>query len=138
MYTVENRVGRLVETRVVSLTDDEVRMFTEEHRRMGERLRRFVIVADYRAVKIFPPSVAEALQRLMSGMNPAVERSALLVEAGHATNFMQVERIVRQAAHPERRAFRDPRELTAWLGEKLDADERRRLEQFLAQPAASG
>ncbi len=132
MYTVENHVGHLVETRVQQIeTDEELQRFIGAHRAMGERLGQFVICADYRPVTIFPPSVAEGLQRLMSALNPAVRRSAILVAPHHATNYLQVERIVRAAGHSERRSFRARAELSAFLAPALSPDERARLEVFL-------
>ncbi len=44
---------------------------------------------------------------------------------------MQIQRMIREANNPSRRAFRDPSELFEWLSEVLDAKERVRLRELL-------
>ena len=44
---------------------------------------------------------------------------------------LQVERMIRDANNPARRAFRDVGVLQTWLGEVLAAAEKTRLQEFL-------
>jgi hypothetical protein len=53
----------------------------------------------------------------------------------NATFALQVERIIRNAASPQRRAFRTHDELRGWLREVLGAEERVRLARFLNETA---
>lgn len=132
MHKAENAVGRLVEVRFASpLTLDEVKEFVTEHRAITNRLaRKYVGVVDLLQADVFPIPVAEALIQLLSGMAPMVERTALLIRES-ALFALQVERVIRNSNHPDRRVFRDPEQLKAWLGEVLDPTERARLERFV-------
>ncbi len=132
MHKAENAVGRLVEVRFASpLTLDEVKEFVGEHRAITNRLaRKYVGVVDLLQADVFPIPVAEALIQLLSGMAPMVERTALLIRES-ALFALQVERVIRNSNHPDRRVFRDPEQLKAWLGEVLDPTERARLERFV-------
>ena len=134
MYSVEQRQGRLVETRLdVLATVEEVRQFGARFGAVVAALphKQVVICGDYRGVRVFAPDVAERFTAMLSTANPRVERSAILLAADHATAILQIERTVKQAANPGRRTFRVAAELEAWLGEVLDADEKKRLHQFL-------
>ena len=136
MFTVEHRVGRLLETRTANLaTLDEVAAFGARFREVASALTapQVVICGDYRGMRIFSPDVAERFVVMLTAANPRVERSAILCSPDHATALLQIERTVRQAANPSRRTFRDAAELTAWLGEVLTPDERARVAAFLAQ-----
>jgi hypothetical protein len=44
---------------------------------------------------------------------------------------LQIARMIREANHPHRRAFRDPRSVVAFLGEIATARERSRIEKIL-------
>jgi hypothetical protein len=80
---------------------------------------------------VFAPDVAEKFCALLVAANPRVERSAILLDAEQAVAALQIERTVKQAGTSSRRAFRVVAELEAWLGEVLDADEKKRLHAFL-------
>jgi hypothetical protein len=132
-WTVEVRVGRLVEGRPLALkTKEDAIAYADAFRRLVPGLKRGVICADYRAVAVFPPVVADELARLMSDMNPYIERSAILVAAEHATNALQVQRVVRETHNENRRRFTDRNELEHWLGEVLTPAEQARLKEFLS------
>ncbi len=134
MFSVESHTGRLVETRTSSLASlDEVSQFGARFREVaqgaGDRL--LVVCGDYRGMRILSPEVAEKFVAMLTVNNPRIERSAVLCAADHPTAVLQLERTVRLAANPSRRTFRDPAELTAWLGEVLTMEERTRLALFL-------
>ena len=134
MWTAQNRVGRLIEGRIQALRTQEeaVAYATEFHRLIRLVGEPVVICADYRAVGVFPPAVADELQKLMQATNPVIVRSAALVSVDHATNVMQVERVVRESGSSLRRKFVDQRGLQSWLGEILTPVEKDRLAAFLA------
>lgn len=132
MHKAQNVVGRLVEVRFASpLTLDEVRQFVGEHHAIIKKLtRKYVGVVDLLQADVFPVPVAETLIQLLSGVAPQVERTALLIRDS-AVFALQVERVIRNSNHPDRRVFREPEALQAWLGEVLDIQEQARLGQFL-------
>lgn len=133
-FIVQNRVGRLVEGRILELrTLDAATRYCDAFRRLVPAGSRKVVCVDYRPVRVFPPEVAEELGRLMASMNDWVERAAILVAQEHSTNALQVERLARASGHPDRRRFFDASALQAWLTEVLTPEERARLATFLAE-----
>jgi hypothetical protein len=132
MHKAQNVVGRLVEARFASpLTLDEIQQYVAEHHAITNRLaRKYVGVVDLLQADVFPVPVAETMIKLMSGMAQQVERTAFLIRES-ALFALQVERVIRNSNHPDRRAFRDPEALKDWLGEVLDPLEQNRLAQFV-------
>ena len=132
MHKIQNIVGRLVEVRVAPpLTVEEVKQFVDEHKATVSRIQdRYVGVVDLRRADIFGADVTDALIQLLSRMAERVERTAFLI--GESAVFaLQIERVIRNAANPNRRTFREPEPLKEWLGEVLNAGERFRLNRFL-------
>jgi len=127
--------GRLVEVRLASpLSLEEVHQFALEYKtKTGAIHGKYVGVVDITHATLFPAPVAEALIQLLSRAAEHVERTAVLVgeRATSATFAMQVERIIRNAASPNRRAFRTVDALRDWLREVLTVEERVRLARFL-------
>ncbi len=132
MHKAQNLVGRLVEARFASpLALEEVTQFVAEHRAIINRLaRKYVGVVDLLQADVFPVPVAQGLIQLLSGVAPQLERTALLIRDS-AVFALQVERVIRNSNHPDRRVFRDPEALKEYLGEVLDAPEQARLAQFV-------
>ena len=65
-----NRYGRLVLARVVNLTTDaDVAAYTAGFGAVRAVLKSGVLCADHRAVRIYPPIVAEGLVALFTGIN---------------------------------------------------------------------
>ncbi|MDD9943267.1 MAG: hypothetical protein OXU20_19670 [Myxococcales bacterium] len=89
-----------------------------------------IYCVDCSRMKLFAPEVAEALVALMKSDNPLIDRTGVLVN-GSATFGMQVERMLREADNPRRRAFRDPQELADWLCDAAEADAVRELRTSL-------
>lgn len=132
MHKAQNVVGRLVEVRLASPVNlDETRLLVEDLRSILKRLaRKYIGVVDLLQADVFPAQVAETLIQLLSGIAPQVERTGFLI--GDSALFaLQVERVIRNSNHPERRAFRDSEALKEWLGEVLDISEQARLVQFV-------
>ena len=132
MHTVENVTGRLVEVRVATpLTLEEVQQFIREHQTAISRIPgRYVGVVDLLHADVFPADVAQRLIQLLSVMADRVERTAFLI-GDSAVFALQIERVLRNTANPNRKAFREPDQLSAWLGEILTPAERSRLGLFL-------
>jgi hypothetical protein len=132
MYRVENRAGRLIEVKLASpLVIEEVEQFTQQYIAVVRKIPvRYVGVVNLLEAYVFPKAVADGLMKLLSGAAAHVERSALLI--GESAVFgLQVERLIREANNPNRRAFRNGQELVAWLGEVLTAAEKKELERFI-------
>jgi hypothetical protein len=139
MYKIDHVAGRLVEVRLATpLSLDEVHQFALEYKQKAGAIHgKYVGVVDITHATLFPAPVAEALIQLLSRAAEHVERTAILVGEGanSATFAMQVERIIRNAASPNRRAFRRVDELREWLREVLTVEERVRLARFLVESA---
>ena len=135
MYRIDNLAGRLVEVRLASpLSLEEVHQFALEYKAKASAIHgKYVGVVDITHATLFPAPVAEALIQLLSRAAEQVERTAVLVGEGGATFGMQVERIIRNAASPNRRAFRTVEPLRDWLREVLTVEERVRLARFLVE-----
>jgi len=132
MHKAQNVVGRLVEVRVASpLALDEVQQLVGELQAIIKRLaRNYVGVVDLLQAEVFPVPVAETLIKLLSGVAPQLDRTAFLIRDS-AVFALQVERVIRNSNHPDRRVFREPGALQEWLGEVLDVQEQARLAQFV-------
>jgi hypothetical protein len=134
MYYVEKHVGRLIEVKLASpLTTEDVQQFIQKHLALMQTIPgKYVGVVNLLDAHVFPPAVAQMLSQMLSGASSHVERTALLI--GESAIFsLQVERVIRDAQNPNRRTFRNPRELITWLSEVLNPAEQRQLERFLAE-----
>lgn len=108
-----------------------MKLFVGEHQAIIKRLaRKYVGVVDLLQADVFPVPVAESLIHLLSVVSPQLERTAFLIKDS-ALFALQVERVIRNSTHTQRRAFRDPESLKEWLGEVLDPVEQSRLTQFV-------
>lgn len=138
MHSVQNIAGRLIEIRVESpLTPNEFGQFVEELKATASRIPgRYVAVSDLQRASVFPPEIAETLIQLLSQLSDRVERAAFLI-GGSAVLALQIERVLRNAANPNRRTFREIEPLKEWLGEILNENERYRVDSFLADGSGS-
>jgi len=134
MMQCERRVGRLCEVSArPPFTVDEADAQVLRVRLLVTASKQpLVFCSDVRAVTVLPPEIANRMVALMRVDNPLIERHAFLVPDSSIFG-MQVERMLRDAANPVRRAFRDAGELTRWLGEVLAREEARRLDEFLGR-----
>jgi len=140
MITIENRVGRLIETRLVSpLLDAEFGQFQSERERLMRSVGQDrVVCIDLSRVQILPPDQADAFLNLLRGSRPGLTRNAFLLPPNQAILALQFSRLIRQANNPARRAFQSRVELVAWLAEVLRPPELARLEAFLdSEPSAA-
>lgn len=139
MITIENRVGRLIETRFIPpLPAAELAAFDRER----ERLMRLrgpdrVVCVDLSALHVLQPEQADHFVEFLRLSRPGLTRNAFLLPQGEAVLALQVARILREARHPGRRAFQSSAELVRWLGEVLQPDEAARLEAFLIEGSSA-
>lgn len=136
-YTIESRVGRLIEARVLRLsTREDADAYSDalaaEVRRHGEAP---VLCADHRPVRIYPQAPADRLVELFQDMNSRLERIAIVVAPTNATILLQLERIVREARFEKRKVFREAAGALEHLASSLDARELARARAFLAAPS---
>jgi len=134
MYSVANHAGRLIEVKLTSpLTLADVQQFTEKHLAVMAKIpAKYVGVVNLLEAHVFEPAVADRLSQLMAAAASHVERSAYLI--GESAIFsMQVERVIRESNSPNRRAFRNGRELVAWVSEILTPPEQIELERFIRE-----
>jgi hypothetical protein len=134
MFSVEIRVGRLLEIRMESpLSDAEVLEFRNLTSAAVVTANRPIIVCtDLLRARVFSPESAAQITAMMQRDNPLVERNAVLV--GESALFsMQIERMLREAGPRSRRTFREAVPLKKWLKEVLTDDELWRLSIFIQE-----
>jgi hypothetical protein len=132
-FIVDFRVGRLLEIRVWHLrcVDEMLSLsagLASEARKLSSPP---IIFADYRRSRPFPQDVADAWSRCMRAFNKSVALSAILLDPSNETFNLQLERVVRCACNPSRRAFCDPRELRDWFARMSTTEELARLDDLL-------
>ena len=133
MYRVERRVGRLVEIRIwspVSLEEAD-RWGTDHDAVVASVGGPYVCLVDLVDATVFPPDVVKRYVETMRSEHQLLRTATLLSPS--PTLGLQIQRMIREANHPERRAFRDATELAAWLGEVLTEPERLRLAELLGE-----
>jgi hypothetical protein len=135
MYTIVNRVGRLIEITIRSpVSLGEAARWQRDHdatvARVAGPYACFVDVVD---ATVFPPEVADAYVATMRN-EPQLLRTGILLNEDRVLS-LQVQRMIREGNAPSRRTFREAAELEAWLGEVLTPAERARLAQRLAERA---
>jgi hypothetical protein len=134
MFTVECRVGRLLEIRMTSPLElaDVLDFRSLVTQRILEAPRPVIACTDLRRARIFAPEAAIELTAMMKHDNPKLLRNAFLV--GESALFsLQIERLLREAGPLSRRTFRDTNEARQWLKDQLDEQERWRLSQFVIE-----
>jgi hypothetical protein len=138
-YTVETRVGRLIEARVHALLSradaDAYGVAVIAATGKCPPGKAPVLCADHRAAGIYPPEVADRLVELFRPNNTRFSRIAILVASNNATLQIQLQRLTREAGFENRRVFREPKGALAHLEAALDARELDRAHTFLAEIA---
>jgi hypothetical protein len=137
MYTISNHVGRLVEIYIwspVSL-EETVRWARDHQAVIDAVVGPYVCFVDLVDATIFPPEIVNAYVSTMKS-EPRLLRTGTLLNPS-PTFGLQIQRMIREANHPDRKAFRAPEELVTWLGAVLEPAERTRL-QALASRRLTG
>jgi hypothetical protein len=134
VWSIERRVGKLVEIRIWSpVTLEETAPWGEAHDALVSKIDGpYVCLVDLIDATVFPQDVVEGYVKTMKNEPNLVRTGTILNKS--PTFGMQIQRMIREADNPNRRAFRDPSELYEWLAEVLDAKERVRLREILERP----
>jgi len=137
MFAAECSVGRLVEAwalRFDSVSD--VAMFGMQAAQAIAKARgNIVICSDYSNLQALPSDVFPAFVEVLRRANPRLERAALVMPHKGTSLRHQMEALLRQATHPNRRLCADSAEARAWLSSLLNREEQVRLDQFLRERA---
>ena len=135
MYTITHHTGRLLEIRIWSpVSLEEAVRWGKDHEDMVNSIRGpYICFVDLTFATVFPQDVVDAYVATMKN-EPRLLRTATLLNQS-PTLGMQIQRMIREANHPDRKVFRDPDELSRWLAEVLDAPEQGRLSQLLRDRA---
>jgi hypothetical protein len=137
MYSVENHVGRLIEVRLATpFSEEELDACIVRIRStVVANPQKIVFAVDVVGVDVLPPETADKFLAMMRADNPKVERAAYFLPPRRAIVGLQLERMIRDAKGPLRKAFRDVEGMRAWLSEALNAHEQMQLDRFLASIA---
>src|SRR5262245_17221620 len=135
MLTVARTVGRLVEAimRDPVTSEDLDGVDRAMAQALGGLPGTGVVFADYSQTRFLLLEDAAHLVQMFRRHNSRIERSAIVVSASSAVGVLQMERVIREANHVSRRAFRDARDAAAWLDEVLTSPERTRLRIALSK-----
>jgi hypothetical protein len=133
-FNVKCWVGRLIEIRLEWVNGvGEVLKMEEDLRQAFMQIGTGAIIcADCRGIEVLSPAVSDALLETFKRDNPRLLRSALLLSPANAVFNLQVERLLREAGNPARRAFRAAEPLLSWLSEVLVPEELLRARQMFA------
>jgi hypothetical protein len=130
-FTIERRVGRLVEVRIVApLSTEDLTQFPLQFTSAAGQ-EQVVACADMRGLNLLGPGMSEEFGQNLRQGNSIVLRSALLVPKSAAAVKLQMNRMTREAGVAIRRVFDDPLPLCQWMSEVLTAEEATRLASFL-------
>lgn len=131
MWSIDRRVGKLVEIRIWSpVTLEETVPWGVAHDSLVSKIEGpYVCLVDLTDATVFPQDVVEGYVKTMKNETDLVRTGTILNKS--PTFGMQIQRMIREANNPNRRAFRDPKELFDWLSEVLDEKERARLRELL-------
>jgi hypothetical protein len=132
-FTVEHRVGRLVQTRVTALTDlrDMCNMQAALHSVLSGVVGQAVICTDWTQLRVLSPGIAESVCQMLTTTNNKVLRGAILLDPEQATFNLQVDRVIREAGSLSRRTFRDTVKMVNWLAEVTTPEEVACAREFL-------
>jgi hypothetical protein len=127
------RVGRLVEIRVRRLASisDVDSLNAAVHSAVDSIGSGVVICSDHRRAAPVTGDIANNWSRAMRRTNPAIARSAFLLDPSNTMFNAQLTRIVLCSASENRRIFADVKELDDWLDGTLTKTEKEALAAFL-------
>jgi hypothetical protein len=131
MYSIENKVGRLVEITLWSpVAKEEAAPWAELHDRVVASVGGpYFCLVDLARATVFPPDAVEAYVATMKN-EPLLIRTGTLLGRS-PTLHLQILRMIKEANNMQRKAFRDPNEVLAFLSEIASPAERARLTEVL-------
>ena len=123
----------MLEIRIWSpVAADEAEPWAREHDRIVRALvGEYVCFVDLVGATVFPPAAVAAYTAVMKD-EPRLRRTATLL-GDSPVQGLQVERMLRDADNPVRRAFKDPQAVLAWLDPVLGPLERVRMRSVMRQ-----
>lgn len=133
MWSIVHEVGVLVEIRIWSpVSADEAVPWAAEHARTIAKIDDdYVCFVDLVGATVFPPNAVAAYTAVMKD-EPRLCRTGTLLGA-NPVQGLQVDRMLRDADNPMRRAFQAPQQVLAWLDPVLGPLERVRLRNVMRQ-----
>jgi hypothetical protein len=133
VFSVQNKVGQLLEIRVASpfTLEDAGALFKQIYRTMPKDRGKSRVIADLRGLRIVDPQIIDMVVGMMRIDNPMVERNAFLLPDSGALVLIQSERMLKELGAESRRAFRNRTDAEKWLGEVLSPEEKLRMRRFL-------
>jgi hypothetical protein len=137
-FSVDNRVGRLIEFRAFSPTnaEDLPEFVTLVRAAVLKPKTKVVICCDMRGNLVMHPDTAGKVVEVLRADNPLVERAGYLVDG--AVFGLQIERIIREAKNENRRTFSSIPKLVGFLSAALTPAEIKRLQAFLEESPHRG
>jgi hypothetical protein len=131
VWSIDRVAGKLVEIRIASpVSLEETVPWSAAHDALIASIDGpYVCFVDLVDATVFPADVVNGYVKTMRNEERLLRTGTLLNTS--PTLGMQIHRMIREANHPSRRAFHEPRELFEWLAEVLDRDERDRLRDLL-------
>jgi hypothetical protein len=129
---IRNQVGRLIEVVVESPTTSAEwkalpKQLSSIHSRISEK---YMYCANISRAKLLQPEEAEPMKKIMYLDNPRLVRTAIYLGSNSAILMLQMERLIREAGNPARKAFRDPQKLISWMAEVTTPEEEQRIREI--------
>ncbi|HEX8112967.1 MAG TPA: hypothetical protein VF516_34785 [Kofleriaceae bacterium] len=132
MIDIRNQVGRLIEVTIESpTTTSEWKAIPGQLTPIHGRLPgKYMYCANISRARLLRPEEVEPMKKIMQLDNPRLLRTALYLGSNSATLMLQMERLIRETSNPERKTFRDPQKLIAWMSEVTTAEEQERISEL--------
>ena len=132
MIDIRNQVGRLIEVIFETpTTPSEWRELAKQLSSIhSQSTERYMYCANMAKAKLFQPEEVVLLKRIMEQDNPRLLRTAMYLGSNSAVLLLQMERLIREAASPARKTFRDPQKLINWMSEVATSNEEQRIREI--------
>jgi hypothetical protein len=135
---IRNQVGRLIEVTIETPTTLlEWKALPKQLNSIHSRLtEKYIYCANISRAKLLQPEEAEPMRKIMQLDNPRLLRTALYVGSNSATLMLQMERLIREAANPARKTFRDSQKLISWMAEVTTPEEEQRIREIYSDSSS--
>jgi hypothetical protein len=139
-FTLENRVGRLVEICMTErmLLDEAQQIRIKMYLLLSNMSGKVIVLCDMLRSEPFGVEVGDKMLEMLKTDNPKIERTAFVMKEGVFAT--QIERIAMDAERaakaekkppPQRRVFKDKLLARLWLSEALTLQENARLHELV-------
>lgn len=134
MITFTLQGERLFQIRFIQpITNEDVKGLIE-NAMLGTLLPiKTIVCVDLMHAKVLPSHLIEPIIGMMKQLKDYVDRMAFLLPANGAVIRLQVERMIREAKSPARRAFTSAQEMLGWFSEIATEEENVQLQAFLEE-----